>query len=311
MFASKSKNAIAGSLLLAIFLWGGNNTGVKYLVYYWPPDWVGGSRFLCAGLVGLAVLRWTNWLGPASPLSPDLRRRLWRNGGLSLAVYIAVFNWSLRYAPVSHVALYLGAAPIWALLLEGRTSPDRGDVFKRYAAATLALSGVVILFWPALTASASSVRPAGEILGLAASFLWTNYGRQCRALGAELSGVEVTAHTMWRGGLLLLPLGLLEVAAQGGVPWGWDLVLIQGYCVVFGGVIAFALWTNALRHWEISEVYLFNNLIPLSTTLWARACLDEPVTPAFWLAMVLIVCGLLLGQTNWQRLLGGRWLPLE
>jgi drug/metabolite transporter (DMT)-like permease len=66
-----------------------------------------------------------------------------------------------------------------------------------------------------------------------------------------------------------------------------------------------------LRHWKTSEVYLFNNLIPLSTTLWARAWLNEPVTPTFWVAMMLIVAGVLLGQTNWQRLFGGRWLPPE
>jgi len=308
VFATSSKRAIVAGLVFAVFLWGGNNTGVKVLVANWPPIWVGGTRFLCAGLLLLAVLHWTDWLGAPSALSADLRRKLWRRSGLSLAGYIVIFNYAVRYTVVSHVALYLGAAPIWALLWEGRAGKDTRELLKRYAASALALVGVAVLFWPALRSSGGNA--AGEVLGLVASVLWTNYGRQCRVLGSSLSGAEITAHTMWRAGVLLMPLALIEVAASGLV-WSAGLVLVQGYCVIAGGVVAFALWTNALRHWKTSEVYLFNNLIPLSTTLWARAWLNEPMTPTFWLAMLLIVSGVLIGQTNWQRLFGGKWLPPE
>jgi drug/metabolite transporter (DMT)-like permease len=310
VFTGKSRQAIAASLVFAVFLWGGNNTGVKVLVASWPPIFVGATRFLCAGLLLLSVLKWTHWLGQAVPITPDLNRRLWQRGGLSLAVYIAVFNFAVQCTAVSHVALYLGAAPIWALMLEERTDKQPRDWLKRYVAAGLALVGVAVLLWPALKAGGAGMRPIGEFLGLAASFLWTHYGRQCRALGGSLPGVEITAHTMWRAGVLLIPLALVEVMARG-LKSGPDLLLIQGYCVLFGGVVAFGLWTSALRHWKTSEVYLFNNLVPLSTMLWARAWLGERVTPTFWLAMVLIVGGVLLGQTNWQRLFGTRWLPPE
>lgn len=311
MFAQKSKQAIAASLVFAVFLWGGNNTGVKVLVASWPPISVGGTRFLCAGLLLLAILRWTNWLGHAQPLTAELGRRLWWRGGLSLAAYIVVFNYAVRFTAVSHVALYLGASPIWALLLEDRSGRTSRELLKRYCAAALAALGVFVLFWPVLKASHANTGAAGEVLGLVASFLWTQYGRQCRAFGGQLSGVETTAHTMWRAGVLLMPLAAVELIAAPALAWTPALIAIQGYCIVAGGVVAFGLWTNALRHWKTSEVYLFNNLIPLSTMLWARAWLKEPVTPTFWLAMMLIVAGVLLGQTNWQKLFGGRWLPTE
>src|SRR5262249_34060833 len=148
------------------------------LVASWPPIWTGGTRFLCAGLLLLVVLRWTGWLGAASHLSQELRRQLWRRGALSLAAYVVTFNWSLRFAPISHLAIYLGAAPVWALLWEGR--PDnRWALVKRYTAAALALAGVLVLFLPALKGSHSTW--FGEFLGLLASLLWANYGRQCHA----------------------------------------------------------------------------------------------------------------------------------
>ncbi len=303
VFAIGHRGGIAASLLFAVLLWGGNNTGVKYLVQSWPPLWTGGTRFACAGLLMLALLRWTRWLGHPGTLTRELRAALWWRGGLVLATYIAVFNWAVQLTAVSHVTLYLGASPVWALLWEGRAGWPRRELLKRYLAALLALVGVAVLFWPALRSGQSSI--AGEVLGLGCSLLWPLFGRQCRHLGRNLSGAAVTAHTMWRAGLLLLPLSLIEISGRG-VPLTAPLLAVQAYCILAGGVIAFALWNNALRQWKTSEVYLFNNLIPLSTMLWAHFTLGEPVTRAFWVAMALIVSGVLLAQTQWQRFLTRR-----
>lgn len=303
----KSNAALAVGLVLAVFLWGANNTGTKFILATWPPFWTGASRFLCAGLFLLAVLRHTTWLGTPHPLTPSLKRRLWCRGGLSLAAYIVVFNLALRQTTVSHVALYLGASPVWALFWEGRPA-HKWDALQRYGAAALALAGVFVLFWPALRTTHTNW--LGEILGVGASFLWTNYGRQCRILGAELSGAETSAHTMWRAGVLLVPLAAVEILASG-LAWRTDVVLVQAYCIAGGGVIAFAIWNQALRHWPASRVLLFNNLIPLSSMSWARACLREPITPTFWFAMAFIVAGVVLGQADWQRVLAWRTIPPE
>ena len=258
----------------------------------------------------LAMLRWTSWLGPKSDCPAQLNRQLWWRGGLSLAVYIAVFNWALHFTTASHVALYLGASPVWALLWEGQAGRSRGELFKRAVAALLAMLGVVILFWPALHSQGGTW--PGELLGLLGSVLWVGYGRQCRKLTNTLSSAEISAHTMFRAGVILLPLGLVETSFCGGIPaWNSRLLLVQLYCIVVGGVIAFWLWNTALRHWKTSEVYLFNNLIPASTMLWAHFCLGEPMTSTFWLAMALIASGVIIGQANWQKLLGNHWMPTE
>jgi drug/metabolite transporter (DMT)-like permease len=299
--------AIASGLLLAVFLWGANNTGVKFLVRSWPPIAIGSTRFLAAGLLLLALLRCTRWFGGQTPPTAEMKKRLWMRSGLSLALYIVAFNWALKLTALSHVALYLGAAPVWALLWEG--PPERNwKSLQLYGAAALAFGGVLVLFLPTL--HGGNVRLLGEILGLACSVLWTHFGRQCRSLGRELSGAEIAAHTFWRAGLMLLPLAALEMATHE-MPWRTDLALVQLFCVVGGGVVAFALWNNGLRHWKTSQVYLFNNLIPLSNMAWANVCLGEPITARFWISMLLIGAGVLLGQANLQRIFGGRWLPFD
>lgn len=296
MSSFRTHAALTASLLFAVFLWGGNNSGTKLIVASWPPVWTGGTRFLCAGLILLAVFRFTNWLGSRHAPSPELKRRLWWRGGLSLAAYIVAFNLACQYTSVSHVALYLGAAPVWALLWEERPKKNLRTA-QRYGAALLALCGVTVLLWPALKSATTSL--PGEAFGLAASLLWTHYGRQCRSLTENLNGAEVTAHTMWRAGLLLMPIGLIEVAREG-LSLELNLILIQLYCVVAGGVIAFGLWTNALRFWPASQVLLFNNLIPLSTMTWAHFWLGETISTTFWLAMFLIAGGVALGQMKFS-----------
>jgi drug/metabolite transporter (DMT)-like permease len=180
---SKSNNvSIATGLLLVVILWGGNNAGTKWLVGSWPPIWTGATRFLVAGIILLAVLRFTNWLGEFRPLTSELHRQLWLRGGLCLAAYIVAFCWALKLTAASHVALYLGASPIWALLSEERPRWNLASL-RRYSAALLAVTGVVVLFWPALHTGHSSL--IGEVLGLACSLLWANYSLQARFLSQK------------------------------------------------------------------------------------------------------------------------------
>lgn len=307
MSGKKSNGAIAFTLLLAVFLWGGSNVGSKYVVKFWPAAWTGGTRLLGAGLILLAILKWTRWLGSLTPLNAATKRELWLSGGLSLGLYLLAFNWALHYTTVAHVALYLGMSPIWTLLWDGRPEMNWRSV-QRYGAAGLALSGVIVLFWPALSKGGSHL--IGEFLGFAASWLWANYGRQCRALSSRLSGAEISAHTMWRGGVWLMPIAALEIFASG-LPWRADLVLVQGYCLIVGGVCAYVLWNNALLHWPTSKVFLFNNLIPITTMAWAYVCLKEEVSRTFWLAMLLVLAGVLVGQAPLEKILGPRWVPTE
>ncbi len=272
---------LAFSLLMVVIMWGGNNAGTKWLLAAWPPVFTGCLRFAVGGLILLAVLRFTNWLGQFEKLTPELRRELWLRGGLSLAAYTIAFNWALRLIPASHVALYLGASPVWALLAE--QGPRRTWVsVRRYTAALIAVSGVLVLFWPALhTHGTTSL--AGELCALGSSFLWAFYSRQSRWLSARVNSLEVAANSMWMAGVILIPLGLWEIASHG-LLLSPARIGVMSLCIVFGGVIPYAFWNNALRRWPASRVLLFNNLIPITTCIWVHFTLDEAITPTFYVA---------------------------
>jgi drug/metabolite transporter (DMT)-like permease len=294
----KNNSVITASLLLTVSLWGGNNVGTKWLVATWPPIWTGATRFLVAGFFLLAILRFTNWLGESKPLTRESYRQLWFRGGLSLAVYVIAFAWALHLTAASHVALYLGASPIWALLWEERPRWNLPSA-RRYGAALLAVTGVLVLFWPALKAG-KPTNVLGELFGLAASVTWANYNRQSRLLSATIPGLEIAANSMWMSGAWLLPLGLIEVTVRGfhldAPHFG-----VQLFCIFFGGVVPYALWNSALRQWRTSRVMLFNNFIPLTTAIWAYFVLREPITSTFCVAMALIIAGVIMGQAGWPK----------
>ncbi len=296
MLEKKNDLAIGGGLLLAVTLWGGNNAGTKWLLGSWPPIATGSTRFLAAGFILLAGVR---FFAPAAreKFPAGVWRSLWLRGGLSLAAYILFYALAMRRVPVSHIALYLGASPVWALLWEGRPRWNLSSA-QRYGAALLALAGVFILFWPALRHGQSDV--FGEFLGLLASFTWANFSRQSRRLAANVNGVTVAAHSMWMAGVWLLPFGIYEIATRGIILDAPHLG-VQTFCILFGSVVPYAFWNSALHHWRTSRVMLFNNFIPLTTTLWAYFLLHEPITPTFCAAMVLIVTAVLIGQMNWQK----------
>jgi len=307
VFGKKSNGAIAAGLVVTVLLWGGNNASTKYLVAYWEPGFIGCTRLFCGGLVMFAILKWTNWMGNFVPLPPDLSRKIWFGGALGLAAYIEVFNWALHLTTASHVALYLAMSPVWALVADEPPAVTLRSA-QRYGAAACALMGVVVLFWPSLRSGNS--RWIGEIAGLTASLLWTVFGRQCRALGQELSGAEISAYTMLRGGIWLMPVAAYDILRHG-IVWHTSLVLCQCYGFLCGGVLAYAFWNNGLKHWPVSRVFLFNNLIPLTTMACSRIFLKEPITPTFWLAMILVITGVALGQARWEKVLGSRWVPAE
>jgi drug/metabolite transporter (DMT)-like permease len=294
---NKNNAAITGGLLLTVILWGGNNAGTKWLVASWPPIWTGATRFLLAGVILLAVLRFTRWLGEFQPLTRELRRQLWWRGGLSLAAYAVAFCWALRLTAASHVALYIGASPIWTLLVEGRPEKNWSSA-RRYGSALLAVTGVLVLFWPALKNTGFNL--AGESCGLLSSLFWANYNHQSRVLARRINGLEVAANSMWMSGVWLLPLGLADIARHGLVLDAPHLG-VQSLAILFGGVVPYALWNSALRHWQTSRVMLFNNFIPLTTATWCYFVLHEPITPTFCAAMILIVAGVALGQADWSK----------
>ena len=295
---------IAASLVLATIVWGANNATIGYLVgsQYgdWPVLWTTGTRLLFAGLLLMALLKWTRLFGEASPVPADLNRRLWTRGGLLFIGWAAGFSWAVTYTPVSHASLYLAASPVWGLLLEERPRLHR-ESLRKYLAALLALAGIIVLFLPKLSNDAiQGHRWLGDLIAFSASWSWTIYSRESRQISDRISGMMYTAQTALRAGLLLLPFVIWE-SSENPPTLKPHLIGWQIFSIFAGTIVGLGIWNNVLRHWPVSRALLFNNLIPVFAMLFAWFCLDEQLTPTFVPAMVLVVAGVFVGLAPWRR----------
>ena len=132
--------AVVTGLIVAVFLWGGNNVATKYLVDTWPPIWTSCTRFLISGALLLFLAHKTRWFGSPKPLNPSLKKALWFKGSLSFTVYILSFIWALKFSTAANMGLLFASSPMWALLWEIRLV-ERAELIKRFIAAALTLSG--------------------------------------------------------------------------------------------------------------------------------------------------------------------------
>jgi len=302
----KSDWLVGFYVITAVFFWGGNNVANRYLVQKLPLFYVGWIRTFLAGLALLAILKWTNLLGVSKRLTSRQNHFLWWKGGLTLAAYIFCFNMATRYTSASHVALYMGATPLWGLLWEEKPSWSFRSMVK-YLAAILAVAGVIVLFWPTLD---GEVQWVGESFGIVTGFMWTFHSRQSRELGDELSGVELTAHSMWRCSIWLSPFVVWELWTQD-ISYDRNLLVAQIYSILGGSLAGYILWYTSLRYWPVSRSLLFYNLIAPTTMLWAYFLLGERVSPTFWIAMCLVGAGILILEWNNSKDLKEREVPEE
>jgi len=295
--SNHTTNIVTG-LVVAVFLWGGNNVATKYLVDRWPPVWTSCTRFLISGALLLFLARYTKWFGVYKPVSPDVNKALWWKGSLSFTAYILSFIWALRFSTAANMGLLFATSPVWALLWEIK-QVEQLELIKRFAAAILTLFGVAILFQS--TSTDQSTNWIGNGLGLLASILWTVYSRVCRSFANQLSSAQINGHNFVRTFVWLLPFAIYDQCTQV-IPMEIKLWSTQIYSIIAAGVFAFALWTNALKQWPTSRVMLFVNLIPLTTVLCGWIFLNETVNAPFWWAMLFVMAGVVLGLADLRRI---------
>jgi drug/metabolite transporter (DMT)-like permease len=193
-------------------------------------------------------------------------------GAILFTVFPVTFNGSLRLIEASRGALILATIPLWSALLSRATRSER-LVFRQVVGVLLSLAGV------GLVRAEDGLDWDGGLEGL---------------LGDALS---VITFAMVLGTLLLLPAALVEDPV--GVIQRLDgrTVALLVFLGVFGGALAFFLWTFALTRLTPTQVAVYINLNPLVAAVLGAALLAERLTIIFTVGFGAVLLGVLL--VNW------------
>jgi drug/metabolite transporter (DMT)-like permease len=228
---------VALALAAVYVIWGSTYLAIRFaLEGGFPPFLLGGIRFLVAGSLMLAFLRWRG--------VPLPTRAQWRNaavmGGLMLLLGNGMVNLAETQVSSGLAAVTVASAPLWMAVFAAM----RGDRPTKLEALGLGI-GFVGVVWLSTGGSLTGA-PMGLVALLVASVAWSFGSIWSR--GRDLpSPFMSSAAQMLCGGVMMLVVGLAMGERLHGLPSAHAIGAFW-YLVVMGSLAGFSAYIWLLHH---------------------------------------------------------------
>lgn len=289
------KQAITGhgAALFTMLVWGTTSIATKVLLRSFEPVEILFFRFL----LGLLMLT----LVYPHRLRGTTRRQellLAVTGFCGLTLYYLLESTSLLHTQASNVGVLVTVSPMFTALLNwrfcGGEKPGLGFVLGFGAA----IAGIACISFNGSVALQLS--PVGDLLAIAAAFIWAVYSlltRRVSEMGYNM--IQTTRRTFLYGVLFLIPALFL-------LPGSWDYQRFAQpvnlgsmlYLGLFASAVCFLTWNTAVKIIGPvrSNVYVY--AMPVITVAASVLVLHEQITPLAGVGMALTLVGLLL--SGWK-----------
>lgn len=282
---------LLGAFAALYLIWGSTYLAIRIGVESWPPLLMAGIRFLVAGGLMYAWLRWRGMPAPTGPqwlASAKIGFLLLAcgNGGVTVAEHWGVAS--------GVAALVVAGVPLFTLVF-GLFWGLRNTRLE-WAGIVLGLLGIGLLN----LGSNLQASPAGAALILFATAAWSFGSVWGKSLPLP-PGPMASATEMLAGGAVLL-IGSL-VAGERMSQWpsaaGWGAL---AYLVLFGSIIAFSSYLYLLKHVRPAAATSYAYVNPVVAVLLGILFASEQVGLEEWLAMAVIISAVvLIGLPQWRR----------
>ena len=228
---------VALALVLVYVIWGSTYLAIRWaLEGGFPPFLLGGIRFIMAGGLMFAVLRWRGMPAPT--------RAQWGNaavmGVLLLLLGNGMVNLAEKTVPSGIAAVAVASMPLWM----GVFAAMRGQRPNMLECVGLVI-GFLGVVW--LNSGSSLIAaPVGLVALLIASIAWAfgSVWSRGRDLPSPFMGA---AAQMICGGVVMCVVGALLGERFHGMPTTTGLAAFA-YLVVFGSIIGFSAYIWLLHH---------------------------------------------------------------
>lgn len=284
------------SAFAAVYLiWGSTYLGILIAIETIPPLLMAGVRFLAAGSILYAWLRFT---GAAQPTFSQ-----WRSATLIGALLLLIGNggvtWSEQTVPSGIAALMVATVPLWMVVLDWIWHGTKRPSPRTMIGVGLGLTGMMVLIGPSNVSSEHF-----DTLGLTALFLatvgWAAGSLQSRRVDLPNSPFMSTAMQMLCGGGLLFLAGVFagETRTFSFTAVSARSLVALVYLIIFGALIAFTAYVWLLRVSTPARVSTYAYVNPVIALLLGWAFANEALTPRSLLAAGIIVAAVVLIITD-------------
>ena len=274
------KATVAIALAAVYLIWGSTYLAIRFaLEGGFPPFLLGGIRFVIAGGLMYAVLRWR---GMAAPTRPQ-----WINAAAMGVMLLLLGNGMVNYAEQTvssgMAAVAVASAPLWMAMF----AMMRGEHPNRIEWIGLGI-GFVGVVWLNIDSSLSASK-VGMIALLVATVAWSfgSIWSRGRDMAPPFMGA---AAQMLCGGVAMCVLGAVLGERFHAVPTATALAAFS-YLIVFGSIIGFSAYIWLLHHVRPALAGSYAYVNPAIAVMLGAALAHERFAARELAAMGVILLG--------------------
>lgn len=289
-FSSRPLDAVAIAVTIGLCLsWGFNNVAIKLAIHDIPPLLQSAARSAIATiLVGI----WTQARG-----IPLFRRDGTLVTGIAAGIlfsleFMLIYR-GLVWTTATRAVLFLYLAPFFVVIGSRWLVPGDRFHMSQWLGLLLSFAGIVIAFGLP-TPAASPHQALGDLMLVGAALAWAATTLLIKVSPLNRISAEKTLLYQLVVSAPLLGAGALLFGEHiDAVPSGIALGAFA-YQTVWVVSVTFAVWFALVVRYSAARLSVFTFLAPLFGVAAGHIVLNEPLTPAFAVAVALVASGLLL-----------------
>lgn len=291
------KKTTAGHVtaLVTIVIWGTTFISTKILLAGFTPIEILFFRFLL-GLLVLIVI------DPKRLKIKDKKQELtFAAAGLcGICLYYLLENIALTYTMASNVGVIISAAPFFtAVLSHVFLKTEEKLKVQFFIGFAVAMTGICLI---SFNGKDLELNPIGDILAVAAAFVWAVYSLLTRKISSYgLNTVGTTRKIFTYGILFMLPFLFVfdfKLDVQRFVKPEYALNLI--YLGLGASALCFVTWNHAVKVLGAVRTSVYIYIVPVITVVTSVIVLKEEIT---WIAAIgigLTLIGLFLSESKFK-----------
>lgn len=277
--------------LLTILVWGTTFISTKVLLVDFQPVEILFFRFVM-GFLALLLIAPRRLRGVGRE-----REMTFAAAGLcGICLYYLLENIALTYTMASNVGVIISVAPFFTAMLSRlflKSEERLGLSF--FAGFGVAMAGIVLI---SFNGARLELNPAGDLLAVAAAFVWACYSILTRKIGSYgYPVVLATRRTFFYGLLFMIPALFffdfrLDAARFANPAYGLNFL----YLGLGASALCFVTWNFAVRILGAVKTSIYIYMVPVITVITSALILGERITWLSGIGTVLTLAGLFLSQ---------------
>jgi len=266
--------------------WGTTYLAIRIGVQRVPPALFAGVRFIIAGALFLAYLRWKGYPMPKKHEWPHMVIV-----GISLLVLAnGLVVWAEQWVPSGLAAVIVATMPFWSAGIESVLPSGEKLTFRKVLGILIGFAGVMILFAPEIAGSLDRAYLKGVIVLIFVPFFWSAGSVYSKHHPVECPPLVAAGTQTLIAGVILTTIGTL-LGEWSEFTLNWKGMAAIAYLILFGSIVGYSCFIYALSKLPITTVSMYAYINPVIAVILGWLILQERLDWSVATATTVVLLG--------------------